>query len=675
MRRNILMHTQRVLFKGDPMGVIPMKPMSLVPLFEKRFVVTTNISESNEVKIKDMDNFKLKRRKNAMKGNTGNGGGGSGSGGDVYILNGKILHAQRNKKDKIELKLRYPIRKAKPMEGEDNMSYSELNDNLKKNNIREESQKELPSNGNGYIAANIPSSDAKKGYAQAYPRGYTRESSDHSSARNVYGEHRHSINNANSNPGYDHTICAGETSDNLSKAQHDEKIKSCNFPSSGKVSEKGNPFNLSNADHLNANKAMCQGAISSRSTDRSEKQQEVQEQGDSVGDNNQRSCFPMGKIEGNSNKRKNADVKDGAQENVKNGVQENVKNGVQENVKDGAQENVKNGVQENMKDDAQGNVKDGAQGNVKDGAQGNVKDGAQGNVKDGVQENVKDGAQENVKNDAIENTDPPQTDKNSKEVKKDIYEVLKEINSESNKKEIETFLNNFLLYKNKKYTSFLGNYISFYFCNVLSEDLKDLKYNYFDGVKLSVNTFFSTLKELDESQLTKMTNVYLEEYFLKIFKILKSHNLNFHFDNLEIENIKLLYVYNILGVTRNGGKRRKKENIKKFLYQYICVQNKDLALLKNTNKMKFLSDIIKNGVTTRMHMLVILSYDMSAYNTASSNYITKTKFKNVQLELIFENQLENPFFSLQSPDTIDLKSSGWYLADVNQILGGNPPYE
>ncbi|SBS86291.1 conserved Plasmodium protein, unknown function [Plasmodium ovale] len=659
MRRNILMHTQRALFKGDPMGVILMKPMSLVPLFEKRYVVTTNISESNKVKIKDMHNLKLKRRKNATKGNTGNGGGGSGSGGDVYILNGKILHAQRNKKDKIELKLRYPIRKAKPMEGEDNMSYSQLNDSLKKNNIREECQKELPSNGNGYIAANIPSSDAKKGYAQAYPRGYSRESSDHSSARHVHDEHRHNINNANSSPGYDHTICAGGTSDNLSKAQHDEKIKSCNFPISGKVSEKGNPFNLSNADHLNANKAMFQGGISSRSTDRSEKQQEVQEQGDSVGYNHQRSCFPMGKIEGNLNKRKNAGVKDSVQESVNDGSQENVKNGVQESVKGGSQENVKNGVQES----------------VKGGSQENVKNGVQESVKGGLQENVKNGVQESVKDGAIENTDPPQREKNSKEVKKDIYEVLKEINSESNKKEIETFLNNFLMYKNRKYTSFLGNYISFYFCNVLSEDLKDLKYNYFDGVKLSVNTFFSTLKELDENQLTKMTNVYLEEYFLKIFKILKSHNLNFHFDNLEIENIKLLYVYNILGVTRNGGKRRKKENIKKFLYQYICVQNKDLALLKNTNKMKFLSDIIKNGVTTRMHMLVILSYDMSAYNTASSNYITKTKFKNVQLELIFENQLENPFFSLQSPDTIDLKSSGWYLADVNQILGGNPPYE
>ncbi|SCM10321.1 conserved Plasmodium protein, unknown function [Plasmodium chabaudi adami] len=268
-----------------------------------------------------------------------------------------------------------------------------------------------------------------------------------------------------------------------------------------------------------------------------------------------------------------------------------------------------------------------------------------------------------------------QDNKNNEEIKQDIYEVLNEINCSSNKKEIEGFLNNFFLYKSKKPSSILGNYISFYFCNILSEDLRNLKYSCFDGVKLCVNTFLSTIKELDEKQLSKMTNIYLEDYFLKIFKILKEHNLNLHFDNIKIDNMKLLYIYNILGLTRNDGKRIKKENIKKFLYQYICVDNKDIALLKNTTRMKFLSNIIKNGVTTRMHVLVKLSYDVSAYNTLTENCFIKTNFKNINLELVFENQLENPFFSLQSPDSIDLKSSGWYLVDVNQILNGNLPYE
>ncbi|CAD2111772.1 conserved Plasmodium protein, unknown function [Plasmodium vinckei] len=265
--------------------------------------------------------------------------------------------------------------------------------------------------------------------------------------------------------------------------------------------------------------------------------------------------------------------------------------------------------------------------------------------------------------------------KNNEEIKQDIYEVLNEINCSSNKKEIEGFLNNLFLYKSKKPSSILGNYISFYFCNILSEDLRNLKHSCFDGVKLCVNTFLSTIKELDEKQLSKMTNIYLEDYFLKIFKILKEHNLNLHFDNIKIDNMKLLYIYNILGLTRNDGKRIKKENIKKFLYQYICVDNKDIALLKNTTRIKFLSNIIKNGVTTRMHVLVKLSYDVSAYNTLTENCFIKTNFKNINLELVFENQLENPFFSLQSPDSIDLKSSGWYLVDVNQILNGNLPYE
>ncbi|CAD2101051.1 conserved Plasmodium protein, unknown function [Plasmodium vinckei brucechwatti] len=265
--------------------------------------------------------------------------------------------------------------------------------------------------------------------------------------------------------------------------------------------------------------------------------------------------------------------------------------------------------------------------------------------------------------------------KNNEEIKQDIYEVLNEINCSSNKKEIEGFLNHFFLYKSKKPSSILGNYISFYFCNILSEDLRNLKHSCFDGVKLCVNTFLSTIKELDEKQLSKMTNIYLEDYFLKIFKILKEHNLNLHFGNIKIDNMKLLYIYNILGLTRNDGKRIKKENIKKFLYQYICVDNKDIALLKNTTRMKFLSNIIKNGVTTRMHVLVKLSYDVSAYNTLTENCFIKTNFKNINLELVFENQLENPFFSLQSPDSIDLKSSGWYLVDVNQILNGNLPYE
>ncbi|ETW28927.1 hypothetical protein PFFCH_03653 [Plasmodium falciparum FCH/4] len=120
---------------------------------------------------------------------------------------------------------------------------------------------------------------------------------------------------------------------------------------------------------------------------------------------------------------------------------------------------------------------------------------------------------------------------------------------------------------------------------------------------------------------------------------------------------------------------QKKKNIKKFLYQYICIDNKDVALLKSKNRIKFLSNIIKNGVTTRMHILVTLSYDLSSYDNVSSNIITKNNIKNTTMELIFENQLENPNFSIQSNDTLNLKSSGWYLVDINQILNENLPYE
>ncbi|SOV19818.1 conserved Plasmodium protein, unknown function [Plasmodium gaboni] len=266
----------------------------------------------------------------------------------------------------------------------------------------------------------------------------------------------------------------------------------------------------------------------------------------------------------------------------------------------------------------------------------------------------------------------------NKNIKQDIFEVLKKINNENDKKGMQKFLNNFLLYKNNSPSNILGNFVSFYFCNILSEDLKDLKYSYYDGVKLCVNTFLNSLKELNENQISKMTNIYLEEYFLNIFRILKDNNLNFHFDNLEITNIKLLSVYNILGLIRNiNGKRniQKKKNIKKFLYQYICIDNKDVALLKSKNRIKFLSNIIKNGVTTRMHILVTLSYDLSSYDNSSSNIITKNNIKNTTMELIFENQLENPNFSIQSNETLNLKSSGWYLVDINQILNENLPYE
>lgn len=266
----------------------------------------------------------------------------------------------------------------------------------------------------------------------------------------------------------------------------------------------------------------------------------------------------------------------------------------------------------------------------------------------------------------------------NKSTKQDIFEVLNKINNEKDKKEVEKFLNYFLLYKNNNPSNILGNFVSFYFCNILSEDLKDLKYSYYDGVKLCVNTFLNSLRELNENQISKMTNVYLEEYFLNIFRILKDHNLNLHFDNIEIINIKLLSVYNILGLIRNiNGKRnfQKKKNIKKFLYQYICIDNKDVALLKSKNRIKFLSNIIKNGVTTRMHILVTLSYDLSSYDNVSSNIITKNNIKNTTMELIFENQLENPNFSIQSNDTLNLKSSGWYLVDINQILNENLPYE
>lgn len=262
-----------------------------------------------------------------------------------------------------------------------------------------------------------------------------------------------------------------------------------------------------------------------------------------------------------------------------------------------------------------------------------------------------------------------------RQIKNDIYEILKEINNENDKKEVEKFLNFLLLYKNNSTISVLGNAISFYFCNILSEDLKDLKTYYREGARLSAHTFFSTLRELNEVQLSKMMNIYLKEYFSKIFHIFRENKINLHFENLEIHNIKLLGIYNIIGIIRNEGKRIKKEHIKKFLYQYICIDDQNLALFKSNNRMKFLGNIIKNGTTTRMHLLLDVSFDLLTYDSTSSDLITSTKFRNVLFEFLLENELTNPNFSMQPYEVINLKASGWSLVDVNNILSGNNPYE
>ncbi|CRG94905.1 conserved Plasmodium protein, unknown function [Plasmodium gallinaceum] len=549
MKKSIFKLTQNTFLKANNFSIY--KRSYVFHFFKNRSIITSNISDNKEIKIKDIGGFKIKSFKKTknIKDEKDD---------DIYILNGKILYAQKNKKEKNESKVNYPIKKSKSLENTDNLFYLKLIDNLKKNNLETDK-------------------DEYKEYKNREIRNPLKNEKecDNNNDNNINSNSNSNINiNSNNN--------SNNISGNINNKHSNQKSESETFYKKNEINEKLDNYEIKSNDNKIKNTHMS--ILSSKMTINNEIKNENE------------------KIIAKEEKEKDIHTKNSTN-------------------------NHTNKIEDILNNKNNSEVK------------------------------------------------PPRNNRDVNNVKHDVYEILKEINSENDKKEIEKFLNYFLLYKNNNSTNILGNFVSFYFCNILSDDLKDLKYYYFDGVKLSVNSFFNTIRELNEKQLSKMTNIYLKEYFLKIFKILKSQNLNLHFDNLEINNMKLLYIYNILGLIRNDGKRSKKENIKKFLYQYICVENKDIALLKSNSKMKFLTNIIKNGVTTRMHILINLSYDLSTYNTISSNYITKTKFKNINLEFIFENQLENPLFSLQSHETINLKSSGWYLVDVNQILNGNLPYE
>ncbi|CAA9989429.1 conserved Plasmodium protein, unknown function [Plasmodium knowlesi strain H] len=551
--------------------------------FEKERSITTNISSNKEVKIKHVGEAKLKslkKNKTVGKDDTNE---------DVYILNGKILYAQKSKKEKNDLKIKYGLKRAKYLDTTRNLFYSKLSDSLGESNSMELPTQEVTFRDLEGVAAKFAS------------------------------DHRGSVTQ-------------GECYDPCTAMNNGEKvadIQTTVAETIGATSIRGDITN---------------GVLHAGETISSDSPVDMRN----------------GEPERSSNLQNGKDTHFSAPPNGEHEskilTSDNVK---QPSVEE--EEKHKNKDTNEACSESSHYASTPKHNNDKETFAGNTSKGGMNTPPEGV------GSQSGES----QTVSPP----NDKPPKRDIYEILQEISHEPSRHEMKAFLNSLLMHKNKKCTSFLGNYISLYFCNILSEDLKDLKNSYFDGVSLCVNSFFSMLKELDEEQLSKMTNIYLKDYFLKIFQILKSHNLSLHFENLKIENMRLLYIYNILGLTRKEGKRTKKENIKKFLYQYICVQNEDLAVMRNSNKMKFLSNIIKNGVTTRMHMLVILSYDLCAYDTTSSNCLSKTQFKNVHLEVILENQLENPFFSLQSPDSIDLKSSGWSLVDVNQILNGNLPYE
>ncbi|KMZ78645.1 hypothetical protein PVIIG_00040 [Plasmodium vivax India VII] len=546
--------------------------------FEKERSITTNISGNKEVRIKHVEELKLKslkKNKTVAKDDTNE---------DVYILNGKILYAQKGRKEKNDLKIKYGLKKAKYLDTTRNLFYSKLSDSLGESNSKDLPTREATFRGVEGVAAQL---------AAAPAGGATR--------------------------GECYSPCAGVDAAN-----------------EGNAATEGNAANEGNAA-TETTEATAFSALTEAAPTR--------------GDTTDGALHA-------SKKRISGGVKQPSEE--ERGKRKN------EDPNEACGKSSHCASSPKLNDDKGSCAGDASpEGGGAGGGELHSGEPQNGEPQNGGLQT--DGPQ----------TVEPQTGgpRRGTPLKGDIFEILEEIAHEPSRREMKAFLNSLLLHKNKKCTNFLGNYISLYFCNILSEDLKDLKHFYFDGVTLCVNTFFSVLKELDEDQLSKMTNIYLKEYFLKIFKILKANNLNLHFENLKIENMRLLCIYNILGLIRKEGKRTKKENIKRFLYQYICVQNEDLAVLKNTNKMKFLSNIIKNGVTTRMHMLVTLSYDLCAYDTASSNCLTKNEFKNVHLEVILENQLENPFFSLQSPDSIDLKSSGWSLVDVNQILNGNLPYE
>ncbi|EUD69213.1 hypothetical protein C922_00076 [Plasmodium inui San Antonio 1] len=572
-------------------------------LEKERRSITTNISGNKEVKIKHVGELKLKslkKNKTVAKDDTNE---------DVYIMNGKILYAQKNKKEKNDLKIKSGLKKTKYMDTTGNLFYSKLSDSLGENNSKELPTREVTFKGLDGLAAHLAADRA----------GRLTQGESYNSCTGV---------NSGANAAAMQTAVTGAIETTTTAAATAATAATEATPI------RGNTTN---------------GALHTGETKSSDPPME-KTNGDSVR---------------SSNLQNGNDSHVSAPRNEKHASKKLTRGNVKQA---SAEEEEKH--KNNNRNEARGKSSHHASmpklNNDKDSCAGDINRGGVSTPPEGG------GSQSGGLQSDESQSDPP---KKGKPPKRDIYEILHEITHEPSRREMKAFLNSLLMHKNRKCTSFLGNYISLYFCNILSEDLKDLKYSYFDGVTLCVNSFFSVLKELDEDQLSKMTNVYLKDYFLKIFQILKSHNLSLHFENLKIENMRLLYIYNILGLIRKEGKKTKKEHIKKFLYQYICVQNDDLAVLKNTNKMKFLSNIIKNGVTTRMHMLVTLSYDLSSFDKTSSNCLTKTEVKNVLFEVILENQLENPFFSLQSPDSVDLKSSGWTLVDVNQILNGNLPYE
>ncbi|SOV83772.1 conserved Plasmodium protein, unknown function [Plasmodium sp. gorilla clade G3] len=574
MRRNISILKYHILYKKalKPTWFQEYRKNEVNFFFlldRKRNIISGNISENKDMKIKHVEDAKLKsikKNKNVQEEENDD---------DVYVLNGKPLYAQKNKKGKDEIKNKVSsLKKIKYLTNTDNFFYSRLNESLSKTKKNKLDKKEI-----------IEKEECNNRHQIIEEIKYKKVKDEHNKQKDIS-----SYIYSNENIQYNQNTAYV---DNIKSDIYNELTNSHN--------------NINKNDNVIINN-----------------------------DNNK--CTEKMPLE-------NKQIFLGKLVNLTNNIK------IDEN---------KLNIQEKHDKLKTNNIYNSKQVNEKE------------------ENKINSNKSNNEYNEHNNDLHIKKFPNDNKSTKQDIFEVLNKISNENDKKEVQKFLNHFLLYKNNSPSNILGNFVSFYFCNILSEDLKDLKYSYYDGVKLCVNTFLNSLRELNENQISKMTNVYLEEYFLNIFRILKDNNLNLHFDNLEIMNIKLLSVYNILGLIRNiHGKRdfQKKKNIKKFLYQYICIDNKDVALLKSKNRIKFLSNIIKNGVTTRMHILVTLSYDLSSYDNVSSNIITKNNIKNTTMELIFENQLENPNFSIQSNDTLNLKSSGWYLVDINQILNENLPYE
>ncbi|VWU49165.1 conserved protein, unknown function [Hepatocystis sp. ex Piliocolobus tephrosceles] len=647
MNKTILTLTRNVFFNRKFFDTICKKyDFRLAP---KNYYITTESSTENlDVKIKNINSLKLKsskKNKNGLKDstnstsinntsinntnshNTNSHNTNSHSNynrDDVYILNGKILYSQKNKIEKNEFKIRTGIKKIKNIDNESKLLNKKLSGNLKKNNFTKLSDKQIKSGGSIKIAP------SKNDYYNVNKESVGRISdiigttnSNINSNTNINHDNINTTDKIKSNK--NETTFVIPTINNLNSICNDKKVDVRFFNSTKKNNEK-----LNNPTMLNeTNENFIKETDKTKDTNK-------------LGVVNEKSDNKEGDTE--KKQQKSNEKSNGERSEQSNGERSEQSNGEQS---EKGNTNISNNKQNNSNISSEVNQ---------------------------ILHNTRSNINNNTNNKKNDDNDGKEDDSC---IKQDIYEMIEEIKKDNEKKEIEKFLNSFLFYKSKQSTSLLGNYVSFYFCNMLSEELKNLKYYYYDGVKICVDTFLNTLRELDEQQLSRIANIYLADYFLKIFRILKMYNINFHFDNIKIENVKLLNIYNILGLNRNAGKKTKtKEKIKKFLYQHIFVDNKDIIeLKKNNSKMEFVSNIIKNGVVTRMHILITMSYNMNTYNTILSKYITKTKFKNVHMELILENQLENPLFSLNTSDAINLKCSGWYLVDVNQILNGNLPYE